>query len=565
MELKTRQQYLQRIAALRLERQSWFDHWKEISEYLLPRSGRFFITDRNRGQKKHNSILDSTATRALRILAAGMMAGMTSPARPWFRLATQDEDLMEYAPVKLWLDAVTKKMRNVFNKSNTYRALHSMYGELGAFNTAANLINRDFDTVIHLTTLTAGEYMISTDDRGNVNTLAREFEMTVGQMVEMFGREVCSTHVQNQFDRGNYDAWVPVYHLVEPRRLRDYTRVDNKNMAVKSVYFEAGAHEGQLLRESGFKRFPGLVSRWDTAGQDIYGNGPGMEVLGDIKQLMHQQLRKGQGIDYKVKPPLQFPAKLKNAEINTLPGGAAYHDMVSGQKIEPMFDPRILDLSHLLEDISDVRDRINKAFYVDLFLMLAQSDMPQMTAREVAERHEEKLLMLGPVLERLQQELLSPIIDNTFDAMIEARIVPPPPEELQGQDINVRFVGMLAQAQQAVGTQAVDRLLGTVGSIAVMQANSGMPPTALDKLDTDQVVDAYADMLGVDPNLIVADDKVALVRDERVKAQQAAQNAAAMQAAAETAKTASQADMEGNNALTQALGQFSGYSVPGTI
>jgi Bacteriophage head to tail connecting protein len=148
-DLDKREQVLKRWNMLKNERSSWDGHWREISDYLLPRSGRFFTSDRNRGERKHNNIYDSTGTRSLRVLAAGMMAGMTSPARPWFRLTTSDPELDESSAVKSWLADVQRLMLMVFTKSNTYRALHSMYEELGAFGTAASIIVPNFDTVLH--------------------------------------------------------------------------------------------------------------------------------------------------------------------------------------------------------------------------------------------------------------------------------------------------------------------------------------------------------------------------------------------------------------------------------
>jgi hypothetical protein len=562
---RTRAEYLQQWAALKQERSSWIAHWQELSQYLMPRAGRFFTTDRNRGDKRHGSIYNNTGSRSLRILAAGMMAGMTSPARPWFRLATSDPDMMEYDPVKVWLNFVTLKMRDIFARSNTYLALPELYEELGCFGTGVDFLRPDFKSVIRHYPLTAGEYAVATDHRGEVTTLTREYEMTVGQMVTQFGWDKLSPTVQSMYDNGmGVNRWVPVIHLIEPRTLRQYGKRDNLNMPYASCYFEAGGNEDKLLSESGFKRFPALGPRWATSGGDIYGRSPGMEALGDVKELQHHELRGAQGLDYMTKPPLQMPTSLKEQPQATLPGGVAYHDMTAGNVIKPQFEVR-MDLSHLDAKIARVEHRIGQTFYADLFLMLANDQRSGVTAREIAERHEEKLLMLGPVLERLHGELLKPLIDNTFDFMIEAGLVPPPPEELHGQDLNVEFVSMLAQAQRAVGTGSVDRLLGTVGSMALMQANAGLPVTALDKLNIDQITDGYAEMLGTDPNFIVADDQVAIIRDQRVQAAAAAQQAAAMQQAAEVAKTASQADMSGDNALTQALGQFSGYAVPGVV
>ena len=103
MDARHKSQLLQRWTSLQSERSSWISHWRELSDYLMPRSARFYKSDRNKGTKKHNQIFDNTASRALRVLSAGMMSGMTSPARPWFRLALPDEDLMDYGPVKDWL------------------------------------------------------------------------------------------------------------------------------------------------------------------------------------------------------------------------------------------------------------------------------------------------------------------------------------------------------------------------------------------------------------------------------------------------------------------------------
>ncbi|CAB4133150.1 Head-to-tail connector protein, podovirus-type [uncultured Caudovirales phage] len=543
-----------RWGQLKSERASWWSHWKEISENLLPRSGRFFIQDRDKGYRRHNNIYDSTGTKALRVLAAGMMSGMTSPARPWFRLGTADPDMQNSAAVKIWLDQVTRTMLEIFQKSNTYRAFHQMYEELGAFGTAASIVLPDYSKVIHHYPLTTGEYCIATDYQGRVNTLYREFQKTVHELVAEFGYDKVSPAVRGMYDRGNLDQWITIVHAIEPRSDRDPRMLDSKNMAYASLYFEVGGKQNQFLRESGFQEFPAIVPRWATAGGDIYGNSPGMEALGDIKQLQHEQLRKAQGIDYQTKPPLQVPTSMKNRDIETLPGGISYVDVAGPNGgIQTAFEVN-LDLSHLLADIQDVRGRIQGSFYADLFLMLANQTDSRMTATEVAERHEEKLLMLGPVLERLQNEMLDPFIEMTFSRMLAAGVVPPPPPELQGQDLNVEFVSMLAQAQRAVGTNSIDRFVSTLGQIAQIK------PDVLDKMDSDKWADIYSDMLGVDPQLVVPAEQVALVRQARAEQQQKQQQMEQAQQGAMAVKNLASADTSGQNALTDVTKMFSGYT-----
>ena len=553
----TRDRLFTRWGQLKSERASWYAHWQELTSYILPRNGRYFVQDRNRGYRRHNNIYDNTGTRALRTLGAGMMSGATSPARQWFRLATPDPELNSFTPVKLWLDDVTKRMQRVFQKSNTYRSLHQMYEELGTFGTSASIMLPDFQDVIHHYPLTCGEYCISTDAKGRVCTLYREFDMTVSQMVKEFGLENCSVSVQNMYRTGSLDQWVPVIHAIEPRADRDIGKRDSKNMPFGSWYFEVGGEDGQFLRESGFMQFPALCPRWSVVGGDIYGNSPGMEALGDIKQLQHEQLRKAQAIDYQTKPPLQVPASMKNRDVETLPGGVSYYDGQSNG-IKTAFEVN-LNLQYLLNDIVDCRERVRGSFYADLFLMLANTPNTRMTATEVAERHEEKLLMLGPVLERLHNELLSPLVDITFTRMVAAGALPPAPQELQGMDLNVEFVSMLAQAQRAIGTNAVDRFVGNLGAIARMK------PDILDKFDQDQWADVYADMLGVDPSLIIADKEVAVLRDARNQAMAAKEQAAAMQQTSQSVKNMAQAPTGQQNALTDVMNMFSGYGSPSGV
>lgn len=550
--INRRQRVLARKQALWSERSSWVTHWREISEYQQPRAGRFVTSDRNKGDKRTNHILDNTAVFGARTLAAGLMSGITSPARPWFRLEIKDKDLMESGPVKSWLHDAATLIRAIFASSNTYRSLHTIYEELGLFGTGASIVLPDFDNVLHHYPLTVGEYALATDSKGQVNTLAREFQMTVEQMVGQFGRENCSATVQNLYDRHAYDQWVDVIHLIEPRRERDVRKLDGKNKRFASLYLEAGQEKfDKFLSESGFNRFPALAPRWVVTGNDVYGTSPGMECLGDVKQLQHQQLRKGQAIDYQVNPPLQVPTRYKEAGKARLPGGVFYVDS-QGQNagVRSAFDVR-LDLQHLLMDIQDVRERIRSAYYADLFLMLANDTRSGVTATEVAERHEEKLLMLGPVLERLHNELLSPLIDIAFEYAREAGILPEAPPELQGMDLSVEFISVLAQAQRAVATQGVDRLLGAVGQIAQLK------PEVLDKIDFDQVVDDYGDAYGVNPKIIVPDDVVAANRQQRQAAMQAAQSAATAPQVVESAKTASEIDT-GN--LQDVLTSLQGYS-----
>lgn len=558
--METRRQRLNKQwASLEAERSSFLAHWRELGEYYMPRRPRFTLDDVNRGEKRSQKIIDSTGVFAIRTLASGMQAGVTSPARPWFNLTTPDPGLAEFGPVKMWLDVVTQRMRTVKLRSNFYQVTPGLYADLGVFATGAVFLEEDFERVVRYYPIPIGSYVLGNDSAGRVNTFMREFRMKVRQVVERFGKVTpsgapdwsrFSQSVKNNWDRGNYQAWVDVRHAVYPNDEYNPNKLAAKNKRFSSCYWEVGNNEAEdkFMSESGYDYFPVLAARWEKTGEDTWGtNCPGMVALGDVKALQVMQKRRAQAVDKMVNPPLQAPAAMRNSRISMLPGDLTYNQGAP-DGIKPVHEVRI-DLSHLSLDIQDTRQLINKACYADLFLMLSELDRREITATEIAERKEEKLLALGPVLEQLNQDVLDPDIDLTFEFMVRQGMIPEPPKELQGQQLKVEYVSIMAQAQKLVGVSVQERFAGFVAQLA--QVN----PAVLDKVDFDQLVDEYGSQLSVPASVIRTDEAVASMRQAKAQAVQAQVQAEQMQAMGRTAKDLSQTDLSKDSALSALLKQ----------
>jgi Bacteriophage head to tail connecting protein len=511
-----------RLASLRAERMNWQTHWRELADYILPRRGRFLATPNasTRGDQRNQKIIDSTGTLAARTLASGMMSGITSPARPWFRLTVADPAIADQDEVKIWLDEVAKRMLRVFAKSNFYNSIAVLYEELSVFGSAVMMVLEDGEDTIRCQTLTIGEYCLANSERLTVNTLYREFPMTVAQLAAEFGLEQCSGIVRSLYESGQLDREVMIGHAVEPNDgPADSDGI--RGMPFRSVYWELNGSSGQVLKLSGFREFPACAPRWTVVGNDVYGRSPGMDALGDIKALQIEQKRKAQAIEKMVNPPMVADVALKNQAATLLPGGVTYlPGSAAGVGFRPVYEINP-PLAGLIQDIQEVQRRIQQAFYADLWLMISQLDNVR-TATEINERKEEKLLMLGPVLERLHSELLNPALKRVFGIMQRNNLLPPAPAILGGRALQVDYISMLAQVQKAVATTGIERLVSFVGNLA------GAHPEVLDNIDFDEVVDQYADMLGVSPKLIAAKGKIALIRQARAAsmAQLQAQNQA---------------------------------------
>ncbi|HGE8494715.1 TPA: portal protein [Serratia marcescens] len=556
-EQESRKQFLEKqLSQLVTARSSYDSHWKELSDFILPNCGRFLTTDAGRN-KRNTKVVDPTGGLASRTLESGMLSGITSPTRPWFSLNTPNKQLMDSWPVKMWLSQVVELMNDVMNKSNWYQSLTVLYRYLGTFATGAISILEDDEDVIRTHVLPIGSYFISNSDRLQVDTVFRKFSMTCRQLVAKFGLENVSDSVKSAWDTGAYETWFEVVHAVLPNTNRDTGKLNSKNKRYSSVYYQPGGSGDKLLSESGFDEMPILVPRWDINGEDAYGSScPGILALGGVKALQLQQKRKDQAIDKLVNPPMMAPSSMKNERLSLLPGDVTYYNGAGDtQGFKPVYEinPRI---SELLESIQDGRQLTNECYFVPLFNMFSNINTRSMPIEAVNEMRDEKMLQIGPVLDRLNDELLDPAIDRIFNIMNRRGMLPPPPEELQGQPLRVEYTSVMAQAQKAVGIGSIERFVGFIGNMAA----AGFQQAA-DKLDVDQAIDEYGDMLGVPTTITKSDEQVQAEREQRAQQQQAAQSLQMSTGAADIAKTLSQAGTGDPNLLTsiqQAMQQGQG-------
>lgn len=549
-EAQERKRKLQkRFEALKAERGEWMARWRDIGDFIRPGGFREMRSDANRGDNKHTKIINFTPIEAARTLASGMMAGITSPSRPWFRLTIEGPTSLSEAPgVKAWLSECEKTLREDLARSNIYKALHLVYADLGPFCTAALLVEEDGEDGARAYVFPVGSYVLATSPRGDVDTIIRETTYTVAQLVKDFGRERCSEAVQRMYDDGQLDARIGVCHAVMPQRDYEEGVVGPRGFPWTSCWWEDGSPvDAGFLRESGYRERPIMCPRWEVTGEDVYGRGPGFAAIGDCKALQLLERRSAQAVDKVVTPPMAAPTAAQHATLSLIPGGVSFVDgLGAGQALRPAYEVNPAAVNVFELKIERHERRIRKAFFADLWLMLSEST-GQMTAREVSERREEKLLQLGTVLEALNDELLDPIIDRFFAIALRQGRLPPPPDELQGVELKVEYISIMAQAQKLLATTGLERIAVFVGNLA------GLRPEVLDKLDVDQLVDELADALGVPPAIIRADEAVAALREARAQAQ--AQQVAVQQGAqaAQTAKTLADTSLEDTNALTEML------------
>lgn len=513
------------IAQMYDERAQQEQTWRKLSQYINPARGRFDEDNRtSEGRRRDYFLLDPYPMEAHGKCAAGLHSGLTSPSRPWFDLGLADDELAAHHTVRLWLDDCRDILMDIYAKSNVYNTLLQIEAELSQFGTAAALMLEDYDTAVYCRPYTCGEYAGDVDSRGRVARFSRKMRFKAWQLIDEFGEDAVSEAVKRANAQNDTNSDFEVQMLIERNLAYDPDKLAVGNFPWRSVYFET-AQNDRFLRVSGYRECPFLMPRWTTIANGIYGTGPGHNALGNCMQLQKLEEVNMQLLENRANPPMIVPSSVGKVKRN--PGAQTLvPDGTISQGIRPLFDAQG-SREDVLATIQYKQSQIGAAFFNDLFVMLSQQDRsPEMTAREVAERHEEKLLMLSPVLEQMHNEVLSPLTKRTFEICLRNGLFPPIPEEMRGQEstIKAEFISLLAQAQKAVAAPSIERTLALAGNLA------GIAPEIMDNLDLDATIRKHASYMGTPESIMRDEDDVEQMRKARAEAQQ--QQAEMEQAAA---------------------------------
>ena len=536
--------YKKRLLSLHTIFDQWRTFYRDATRYLLPRRGMYLDDGTPTSQTmttRQSYTVDDTGTRAIRTLGAGMQGGLSSPSRPWFKYGLIDTDLSEFGPVKDWLAYAQKVAYQIFARSNYYTVAHTCYEEQGGFGTSVIYFEESVKNIIRFKLFTAGEYRLALGAEGEVDTMYFPFYMSAHQIIDMFGISNVSESVKTAMNVNPYKDF-EVVHAVEPRKDgdRDRTKLDSRNMAFASVWYEAKS-PGKFLRESGYNDFPAATPRWSALANIPYGLGPGHDALGSVKMLQEMQKTGLKALHKIVEPPMRTAPGFKGV-LDLTPGA---NNPMEKDTVGSLYDINI-PLAELEAKILATQQSIEKTFYNDMFLMLSALDTGRdVTAREVAERHEEKLLMLGPTIERQENEFLSPSVNKVFEVSIERGMLPPPPEEMQGKELKIEFVSILAQAQKLVSAQSIHAYLGLVERMALLD------PESLDKTDFDAMSENYADIVGAPAAIVRSDEETDARRKKRAEQEQAAAAAEQALQASQAAKNLGDASTEEGTALAE--------------
>lgn len=497
IEQKQVEEIIKRAEKMKSDRSQWESHWEEVATYVAPRYGGISTTN-TKGGKRMEQVFDCTAVDANDVFASGMYGHLCNGR--WFLLKDKNPESQE----SWWFGEASRILLEELAMSNYGQMIHEYFKKLGSIGTGCLFEEqgKPGSPALNFREFNIKNYYILENSKGLVDTLYRFFQYTARQAVQEWGEDNVGQSVLKAYKDKKEDLF-DFWHAIFPREERDDTKRDKENMPFASIYI--AVKDKKVIEKGGYPEQPFMVTRIDKESDEKYGRSIGMKMLPEIKLLNKMVKTTLKAAEKVVDPPLQVPDDGFISPFKTVPGGLMYYRAGTQDRVDPLNTNANIGLGLEMEDKR--RDAIKRSFFNDLFLLLA--DKKNMTATEVLERVEEKLLLLGPMLGRLQSELFNPLIDRTVGILARAGKLPPVPAGIE--EYEIEYLGKLAIAMRLVEVKAIREVMGYIEPFAATN------PAVMDNFDEDKIVRGISERLGVASDWLRDSETIEGIRASRAE------------------------------------------------
>ena len=554
-----------RLQTLRRWRWTYWAYWEVLARFFLPRRYKWVISPNkyDRGLPVNDQIKDPTGLYAVRTCAAGMWAGLTSPSRPWFKLANALPWLQIDADGEAWIRDTQERIYTVLSQSNFYTIMAQAFKDEVVFGTAPVLAYEDHDDVVRFYLPCAGEYFLDVGANLEQNVFAREFTYNVQQIIDMFGVDNCPEEVVQAYREGEMASEFVVAHLIDPNTpIKDFRAKGAKTDGVRPVpgefpfremYWIRSKKAQRPLRALGFSSLPFFTLMWSQVSNEPYGHGPCEDALGDNKQTQLETIRKAEFIGKGVRPPMGADPALKSEPASIIEGNITYFNTDGGKKgFFPLFEPNPQWLPAITADIDKVNARLEKGLYVDLFMAISRMEGVQpRNELELSKRDLERLQELGPVIS-MNEKALSNCIQRVMNIMARRKMLKPVPPSLHGVPLKISFTSIMRLAQRSSESVAMKDVFQTAGALSSAAKAAGVPDP-IRVINLDKALRHYGDLNEFPPSLFFTDGEVAQHDQIRQAEMAKAQAPQAAMAGVQAAKTLSETQLPGGNSALGAM------------
>ncbi|CAL9954699.1 hypothetical protein VPHK225_0002 [Vibrio phage K225] len=513
-------QIVARHGVLVTQRKTVDQIWDVIRRYVMPMRSDFFkeLNSEHSVEWRQNRIVfDSTAGDGLETLSSSLHGSLTSPAIQWFELGFRGHELQDDIEAKAWLEACAKDVYGALQDSNFNLEMSEGYIDLCGYGNSVMIEEEDEEDegAIVFQSSPLQDTWFEEDSKNQVLNFYRRFNWTAAQIIDKFGADKVPEKI---VERAKSSAQSETKYEVIMCIFRRNDKLENKNTGGVLAALERPYGKKYVLKEGsdtlgeegGYYEMPAYVSRWRKAAGSQWGFGPSHLALPDVltaNQLVEMTLRSTEKV---VDPAILVTERGLISDVDLGPSGLTVVRDIKNS-MAPFESRARFDVSAL--SLNDLRAVIRRIYYVD---QLEMKDSPAMTATEVQVRYELMQRLLGPTLGRLENDLLSPMIQRTFNIRFRAGKFPDMPESVKAAGaaaMEITYTGPLSRAQKIDQAASIERWAGATAQLAEVR------PDVLDIPDWDAMDRELGTLLGVPTKLMKSPAKVTADRKARAEAQ----------------------------------------------
>lgn len=520
---------IRRYQQLKSDRHVAEEVWDLLEKFVYPLGGgKYFQMLANEGEVnwRRRNIYDDTAILGADTLAASIHGSLTSPATKWFDLNFRDPVLNADTDAKAWLDECGVIVWDTIQQSNFNLEVSEGYLDLTSFGNTM-LTQEPIDDItwegVTFNSVPLRENYFEEDEKGGVLNFYRRLQWKPSQFKAKFGDDVPDV-IKSQYDKAVASKIELVYCVYRDEENKDTDTsklLSKEKRPYKYKYVLVNGAE-ECGKGGGYYEMPAYAIRWRRTSGSQWGYGPGHVALSTVLTLNEMIKLVLESAEKVIDPASLIQARGLLSDLDLSPGGQTV--VKDADKSVKAYESRArFDVSAV--QINDLRDMIRRLYHVD---QLELKESPAMSATEVMVRYELMNRLLGPTMGRLQNDMLDPVVTNTFKMLHRAKQFPDMPQSVAaaGGVVNVEYVGPLSRAQKTDEVASVERWLGNIGNLAEIFPDIRHVP------DPKAIAVYMADSLNVPAKLMKSEAQInTAVAEERKMKQAAVEGAQAEQQA----------------------------------
>jgi len=503
----TAEEVLARQELAQRKKEDFRNLYEDCYEYALPQRNLYdgYWEGGVGGQKKMKRVFDSTAINSTQRFANRMQSGIFPPQRNWCRLEPgSDIPKNRHAEAQAALDMYSERMFSSLKQSNFDIAIGEFLLEL-CVGTAVMMVQPG-DDINPINFIPVPSYLVSFEEGSD------------GQVDNVYRRmRIKAESIERQWP----DAKIPseLAEAIKNKPTEDHELIEATVLDVKRGDYCYHVIHKKSKAEIVYRRTevsPWVVSRYSKVAGEVYGRGPLITALPDIKTLnktIELQLKNASlniaGIYTAADDGVLNPNTVKIIPGAIIP--VARNGGPQGESLKPLARSGDFNLSQIV--INDLRQNIKRILLDE---SLPPDNMSARSATEVVERMKELSQNLGSAFGRLINETMIPVVTKMLQVLDKKGMINLP-LKINGLEVKIAPVAPLAQAQAMEDVESVLKFaqiaqaMGQAGQMAIKQ---------------DEMIDYIAEKLNVPQRILNSPVERAMMQQQAMMmAQQAAQEA----------------------------------------